>query len=216
MSTPSPQSVRRAVAPLVALFVLALSASPAQAQLGVAGGLAFESAGDIQTSTTQSAALENSTGYHIGVVYEIGAGPVSIRPGFFYRRVGTYEFRGQTGAASSSYDVSTYEIPVDVRLTVLPTPVLSPYVLAGPMASFPTSSDEFDEALEDYSVSGNIGAGVEISLPAVPFTLQPELRYEFGLTKFADDDDLEIGDRTVSLQEEPKFSAFSVRLHVLF
>ena len=46
---------------LLVLLLLGLSAAPAQAQLGVGGGLNFESAGDIETSTTDNATLDNST-----------------------------------------------------------------------------------------------------------------------------------------------------------
>jgi hypothetical protein len=206
---------RLASSALALLVVAALAAAPAQAQLGIAGGLNFESTDDISTSSGD-ANFENSTGYHIGLVYDLGVGPVSLRPGIFYRKVGTYEFGNVQGApANASVDISTIEVPVDVRLNVLMTPVLKPYVLAGPMLSFPqesfnniSDSDEV-EFTSDATLSANIGAGVELSLPAVPFKLQPELRYEFGISEYVDTDVVEVSD-------SPKFSAFSLRLHILF
>lgn len=204
---------------LLAAFLFASTAVPAQAQLGVAGGLNFESSDDIQNAagSGSEAAFDNSTGYHIGVVYDLSAGPISLRPGVFYRKVGTYELAGQTGGSSASYDVSVIEVPVDLRYTLLPTPVVSPYLLAGPMASFPRGEDEFDEVTNDLSLSANIGAGVEISAPGLPFTLVPELRYEFGITKYVSDDEISVGDSvTFEPEDEPRFSAFSVRLHLMF
>jgi hypothetical protein len=199
---------------LAAVVVLSLSTAPAHAQLGIAGGLNFESSDDIGTNSN----FENSTGYHIGVVYDAGAGPVSIRPGFFYRKVGTYEFGDTVSGGSGSIDISTFEVPVDIRLNVLALPVVKPYVLAGPMLTIPRSNadgfdgdldDDFDDFTEDISLSANVGLGADIALPAAPFRLQPELRYEFGISEYVDTDAVEVSD-------SPKFSAFSLRLNIIF
>lgn len=192
---------------------MAGAAAPAQAQFGVAAGLNFESAGDIDTGTQQNTTLENSTGYHVGVVYDLGLGPVSIRPGVFYRRVGqTYEF--PSSIAEANANVAAWEVPVDLRITVLSTPIISPYVLAGPKASFLRSDlDEIDDDLEDVSYSIAFGVGAEISLGSA-LSLQPELRYDYGATDYIDEE-IEIGD-TEFTQEDPTLSAFALRLNLIF
>jgi len=201
---------------LVALALMVGTAVPAQAQFGVAGGLNFESAGDIETSTNNNATLDNSTGYHLGVVYELGLGAATLRPGIFYRRVGTFEFsQSALPGGETSFDVAAWQVPVDLRFTVLPTPLVSPYVLAGPMATFPRGEDEFDDATEEISYSFNIGLGANISLPATSLKIQPELRYEFGASKFIKDD-FEIGGTEFSPEDAPRFSAFGLRVNVLF
>lgn len=201
---------------LFALLLLAGTAVPAQAQLGVAGGLNFESADDIETSTTNNATLDNSTGYHLGLVYELGLGPATLRPGFFYRRVGTFEFsRDALPQGENRFDVSAWQVPVDLRFTVLPTPLVSPYVLAGPMATFPRGEGDFDDATEEISYSLNVGIGANISLPASSLKIQPELRYEFGASKFIKDD-FEIGGTEFTPQDAPRFSAFGLRVNVIF
>jgi len=201
---------------LLALVLMAGTVAPAQAQFGVAGGLNFESADDIETSTTDNATLDNSTGYHLGVVYELGLGPATLRPGVFYRRVGTFEFsQSALPGNENRFDVSAWQVPVDLRFTVLPTPLVSPYVLAGPMATFPRGEDDFDDATEEISYSFNIGLGANISLPATSLKIQPELRYEFGASKFIKDD-FEIGDTSFSPQDTPRFNAFGLRVNVLF
>jgi hypothetical protein len=200
---------------LLALLLLGVTSTPAQAQLGVAGGLNFESAGDIETNSTD-ATLDNSTGYHIGLVYELGLGPATLRPGFFYRRVGTFEFSTDAlPQGENRFDVSAWQVPVDLRFTVLPTPLVSPYILAGPMATFVRGEDDFDDATEEISYSLNVGVGANISLPAVSLKIQPELRYEFGASKFIKDD-FEIGGTEFQPQDSPRFSALGVRLNVLF
>lgn len=205
-----------ALSTLLALVLALGTAAPAQAQIGVAGGLNFESAGDIETTTNNNATLDNSTGYHIGLVYELGLGPATIRPGFFYRRVGTFEF--STSAlpqGENRFDVSAWQVPVDLRFTVLPTPLVSPYVLAGPMATFPRGEGDFEDATEEISYSLNVGVGANISLPATSLKIQPELRYEFGATKFIKED-FEIGDTQFTPQDSPSFSAFGLRVNVIF
>ena len=202
--------IRLAFSALAAVLLLVGASAPAQAQFGVAAGLNFESASDIETSTNQNATLDNSTGYHVGVVYDLGLGPLSLRPGVFYRKVGqTYEFPNSTA------DVAAWEVPVDIRLTVLPTPIISPYILGGPKASFLRSDvqDFEDNALEDVSYSFAVGVGAEISLGSL-MTLQPELRYDFGTTDYIDDE-IQVGGTTFS-QEESTLSAFALRLNLLF
>lgn len=200
-----------ALSALVALLFLIGTTVPAQAQFGVAAGLNFESASDIDTNTNTQAntTLESSTGYHVGVVYGLSLGPLNVRPGLFYRKLGhTYEFPNSTA------DVAAWEVPVDVRVTLLPTPLVSPYVLAGPKASFLRSDlDEFDDDLEEISYSFAVGIGADVSLGS-SLTLQPELRYDFGATDYVDDS-FEIGD-TEFTQEDPTLSAFALRLNVLF
>lgn len=204
-------SATRALRPLlVAVMLLGVSALPANAQLGVSAGLDFESMDDIRAASGgQDAALDNATGYHLGVVYDVGIGPLNVRPGLFYRRVGTYDF-----PSADKFDVTAVEVPLDLRLTVLPTPIVSAYVLGGPKAVFPRSDGEFEDELEDISYTFNVGVGADVSIPGVGFTLQPELRYEFGATDYVNDS-FEIGG-TEFTPSDRKLSAFAVRLNVLF
>lgn len=207
----SSKPIRLPFAAALAVLLTLGTAVPAQAQLGVAAGLNFNSVGDIQTTTntSENATLDNSTGYHVGAVYDLGLGPVNVRPGFFYRKVGqTYEF------PNSKADVSAWEVPVDVRVSVLPTPLVTPYILGGAKASFLQSDlDELDDRLENVSYSFVIGLGVNVSLGPL-FTLQPELRYDLGATDYIDES-FDVGGTTFT-QEDPTLSAFALRLNVIF
>lgn len=208
--------MRFLVGVLFAVLAVGGTASPAHAQLGVAAGLNFESANDIETGSNDNATLDNSTGYHIGVVYQLGSGPISLRPGLMYRRVGSYNFSSSAlPGGENQYDISAWEVPVDLRLTVLPAPLVSPYVLGGAQATFPRGEAEFDNALQDVSYSFNVGAGVEISIPSSSLVLQPEFRYEIGATSFVQDE-FTLGGTDFSPQESPQFSAIGLRLHLLF
>lgn len=201
---------------LLVVVLLGAAALPAQAQLGITGGFNFASLDDIETTTNNNGTLENASGYHIGVVYELELGQLAFRPGVRYRRIGEVTFSDQAlpGGERQS-EISAWEVPVDIRLSILPIPLLNPYVLAGPLATFPRGEDQdFDDAMEEVSYSLNVGAGANISLGS-RLTLQPELSYEFGATRVFEDE-FEIGDATFNPREGPAFDAFSLRLHVLF
>ena len=192
---------------------------PAQAQLGVAGGLNFESIDDVEAGSG-SATLDNSTGYHVGLVYDLSVGPVGIRPGVYYRRVGTFDLsKVSNQLVDAKYTVTAWEIPVDLRYTFLPTPIISPYLSAGPKATLPRGEGDFDDALTDIAYSLNVGVGADISLPGLSWTLQPELRYTFGASGlFAEDKEVTLGSNNVTFtpSDSPRLSSIALRLHLLF
>lgn len=180
------------------------------AQVGIVGGLNFESLDDLSNDNA-SANFESSTGYHLGLAFNRDFAVLGLRLSGIYRRVGEYEFAGAEGG-SESFNLSTVEIPLDVKYRMT-LPLVTPYAMAGPQVSFPIGEDEFDDSLEDVNLSGNVGAGVEFNLGGVRLT--PELRYEFGVTSIFDDD-FEVGGIDVNVDDDPKLSAFSIRLHVFF
>ncbi|WP_103019980.1 outer membrane beta-barrel protein [Salinibacter altiplanensis] len=197
---------------LFALLLLGLTVSPAQAQFGIAAGANFDSVDDIQDAENVQ---NTSTGYHIGAVYDLSLGPVSLRPGLFYRKIGSYDFSDVSGSDVGDLDVTAFEVPVDVRVTVFPFPFVRPYVMGGPNAFLPQSSeDDFDDNFEDVSFTFNIGVGADVSLPGVGVTLQPEFRYEFGASDYIDDA-FEVGGKDFSPSDQT-LSAYALRLNVLF
>ena len=115
------QTKRIVLSTLFAALLLGSVAMPAQAQFGVAAGLNFETADGINTSSGD-ATFENATGYHLGVVYDAAAGPLKIRPGLLYRKVGEYEF------PDDRTEIERFEVPVDLKFT-LPVPLVTPYLL---------------------------------------------------------------------------------------
>lgn len=186
---------------------------PAQSQLGIAGGLNFDSADDIDLPT-EDATLGNSRGYHLGVIMDLDMGMVSVRPGFFYRRVGTYTF-GIEDLEDDEFDVTAYEVPVDLRVDVLSTPSVRPYVLAGPMMTFPQGEGEFGDATEDVTFSLNLGVGLSLGDETSPVRLQPEVRYEVLGTQFIQED-FQIGGQEFQPEDRPRFTSLSLRLNLLF
>lgn len=209
-------NMNRLTSKVIALFVAVLLVGwmqPAQSQFGVAGGLNFESADDIDLPT-EDATLGNSRGYHVGVIADFDLGPSSIRPGIFYRRVGTYSFAGDA-FDDGEFDLTAYELPVDFRFDILATPSVRPYVLAGPMATFPQGEDDFDDATEDVTFSLNVGAGLTFGSETGAVRVQPEVRYEVLGTQFIQED-FEIAGQEFEPEDRPRFTSLSLRLNVLF
>jgi Outer membrane protein beta-barrel domain len=201
---------------VVALLLLAtaslLGTQNARAQLGVAAGLNFESISDLERSGL-TAAYESATGYHVGVFFDFGTGPLALRLGAFYRDLGEFEI--SVGSLTDVVDVSALDFPIDLRFAILPTPVIKPYLLGGPVFSMPRSSDDaYDASLETVSVAGNVGFGVEVS--AGGMTLLPEIRYTIGLTPFVKDDFSVGGTQFFTERNDQRSNAVMLRVGLKF
>lgn len=195
------------------IFGLA-AAQPAQAQLGVAAGLNFNSMGDIDFGTDVAdaeATYENSTGFHFGLFYDLAVGPLAVRPGVFYRQAGKYEGVAALEDEVSAFDLSLIEIPLDLRFRLAALPLIKPYLLGGPVLMLPQGEGNFDEALNDISFAGNVGAGVEVSLGGI--RLMPEIRYSFGVSNFVKEDPT-IGGVDFQASDGERLSAVMLRLNI--
>lgn len=190
---------------------LCLAAPRAHAQLGVAAGLNFDRLGDIRTQSA-SATFDNATGYHIGVFYDLGSAPIAVRPGVFLRNAGDIDW--DVTEAGESFSLTLIELPIDVRVPVLHAPLLKPYILGGPVVSFPRSdNDEVEDTFEDLLISGSVGVGVEVTVPAIGLRLFPELRYSFGLSRFMKDS-FSVGGVEFDVEDQTRLNAVMLRLGV--
>jgi hypothetical protein len=198
---------------LILLLVGLASAPAANAQLGVAAGLNFESFDDLDFGSS-SATFDNATGYHAGVFYDLGLGLASVRLGVFYRDIGNVAVTVAGGGNEYLFDLNMIDVPVDLRFNLTATPAVRPYILAGPVFSFPNSGDDtFGDELETVSVSGAVGAGVQIGLGAL--TLYPEVRYGVGISRFMNDS-FDIGGTTFTSDNTQRLNSVMLRLGIGF
>ncbi len=196
---------------ILALTVATSLSGAAHAQVGIAGGLNFDSFGDIET-TSAKGTFDSATGYHFGVFFDLNAAPIAVRPGVFIRDAGEVAFRLQQ--TDQKFSLTFIEVPIDVRIPLLQAPLVSPYLLGGPVFSFPRSgNEEFDNSLEDLAISGSVGAGVSIMVPGAGIRLYPELRYAFGLSGFLKDS-FEVAGVTVAAENTVRLSAVMLRLGI--
>ncbi len=193
------------------LFVSAGLTYSARAQgLGISVGANFNSLSDVDTGDRQ-ATFENATGWHLHLWFDLPVGPVAIRPGLRYTDVGEVFDDARIGVDPFRVEqvVTMLEIPVDLRIR-LGVPIVTPYVMAGPVLRFPAGTDDEDR-LKSFSLAGGAGIGVELGL--VGIKLFPELKYTFGITRFTQDS-YEIGGVTISPDGSQRLNAVMLSLGV--
>jgi hypothetical protein len=199
-------SLRRYAPFAAAALCFTLFGRSAYAQLGVAAGLNYNDLDDIQAG---GASVDTSTGFHFGAFINLGSETFSVRPGVFYHRIGTYDLPSE-----DQLELSAVEVPLDLRLTIAPGGILDAYVLAAPVVTFPRCK-EFDQAVEDWQLTADVGAGLDLEVPGLGIALQPELRYSIGLTDHLSDD-FTVGGITVMPDDaERRISKFMLRLNVV-
>jgi hypothetical protein len=152
-------------------------------QFGVLGGVNFGSLSDARAAAGE-ASLENSTGFHVGAFAELGLGPVGLRPAILFVKAGNIEFPG-----ADDFETSYIAVPVDVRYSPLPTPVIKPYLLAGPEVRLPLGEISDLPNSRSIAFGANVGVGAKLGALIGP-TFFGEIRYAFDISGFVEDQDL--------------------------
>ena len=198
--------LRRAALPTIFIFLLTTLTLSLEAEaqgLGISAGANFNQLSDIETSSGE-ATFDNASGWHLHLWFDLPVGPVAVRPGLRYTNVGELFEDASISSVNASVDdvVTMLEVPIDVRFR-LGLPMITPYVMAGPVLRFPAGGDD-DSRLESFSLAGGAGIGVELGLGGI--RLYPELKYTFGITRFTQDT-YEIGDVTITPDEDQRLNA---------
>ena len=205
---------RKRFAVLVSLGILiaGLQLAPVHAQVGVAAGLNFETLSDIEAFDATTT-FDNATGYHAGIFFDLGMGPVGLRIGAFYRDLGEFDATGDVNDELEKIKLTMIDFPVDIRVNLTSSPAVQPYVLAGPVFSLPSSvNDEFDGTLQSLYISGNVGVGLSLNLGGV--RLFPEVRYAIGVSNLVEDG-AELGG--IELQtDDTRVNSAMLRLGIAF
>ncbi|HEU4988631.1 MAG TPA: porin family protein [Gemmatimonadaceae bacterium] len=191
---------RGLVSMAVAAALVAGLATGARAQsgLGIKGGLAYS---DVSNAGVLPGDLHSRTGYAVGLGYQ-GGGPLGIGLEALYAEEGV-----TGGSTGQSRELNYVNVPLYLRLGI-PAPGLSPFVYAGPQASFEVKCSAGGTSCPDTgrpktTYAGVIGAGVRL---AGGLTL--EGRYVYGLT------DLKLN--TVTTSQNYKTRSFMVLLGLGF
>jgi hypothetical protein len=198
---------------LFSVFLLASisSVDAARAQgLGLSAGANFNSLSDIETSSGE-ATFDNASGWHLHLWFDLPVGPVAVRPGLRYMRMGELftDVELDSGTFDEDEVTTLLEIPIDVRIR-MGLPLITPYVLLGPVLRFPANADDEDR-LESFSLAGGAGIGVELGLGGIK--LYPELKYTFGITRFTQDS-YEIGGVEIVPDEDQRLNAIMLSVGI--
>jgi hypothetical protein len=193
---------------LALLFLPFAVAQPAFAQLGIAAGANYETVSDIGQVNFDGAA-----GFHAGLFFDLKMGGFALRPGIYYTDVGTFDIN-EPSLEVDGFDLNLIEIPVDARFRFATESPVRPYLMAGPVIRIAgTSEDAFDDSINKFSVAGNAGIGIEIG-NARGFSLYPELRYTFGISRLANDFEFLGGE--FDIDDSIYLNTFMLRLGVTF
>jgi hypothetical protein len=199
--------------PLAALLIGLAAPTLSMAQgMGISAGANFNSLGDIE-SGDRTATLDNVTGWHVHLWFDLPLGPVAFRPGVRYMDAGKiFDPEETEGFATDFIDdevVTFLEVPLDVRLRMT-LPLVTPYVMAGPVLRFATDTNNEDR-LESFSLAAGAGVGLEVGLAGLRF--YPELKYTFGVTSFTEEE-YSIGDVIITPDEEQRLNAVMLSLGI--
>ncbi|MDE2662229.1 MAG: hypothetical protein OXI39_04425 [Gemmatimonadota bacterium] len=153
---------------------------------------------------------EFTDGYHVGVFLNVNLATFSVRPALIYHRMP--ELVAMAGDERVRFDIDLLEIPLDFRIR-LPLPAVQPYVLGGPVLTFPSSTfSGVDDLLAARPVRAEFGVGLELD---VGFRLWPEVRYGFGLGALMESD-VAVGSQVLRGDGEPRHDALTLRLGISF
>jgi len=172
------------------VVILLLASSVGLAQLTFKGGLNMGTIGgdDAEVFGTPS----YRTGFVAGAAFKLNLVVLTIQPEILYV-LAALTGLPIAGTAKLTNKADYLEIPVLVKLSPLPLPVVKPYVEAGAsyaillgakmQVEYQGQSEEEDikESVAKSDLSLIVGAGVDLSLGV--FGLNVDVRYVHGLTK---------------------------------
>lgn len=172
---------------LAALCVAAVLPQTLSAGVGIKGGLSLSKFA-ITPADTFPFPIENLTGPVGGVFFNMGLGPLSFQMEALYARMG---MKGSYEGATIEYRLDYIQVPLLLKVHVIPAGPVRPIVYAGGYGSYMlnakgvmtsgegSDSADLDDMFQkyDYGVIG--GAGLEFKLPGL--MLSVEGRYNLGL-----------------------------------
>ncbi len=196
-----------------ALLVCLLAAMPASAQtIGVTTGINFDRLSDITLNEVE-ARFNSQTGWHVGVWIEFPIGPFGLRGGARYLDAGML-LQGLSDLdthVKDDFDFNLVEFPFLATFS-LGTPVLNPYVFAGPVMRITTGVDPIlAPDLKTPSYAMEIGGGLTLSVGRLK--LSPEVAYIVGVTSFFGDE-LTVGSVTLPIDQQHSLNSAMLRLRL--
>lgn len=198
---------------LLAGAVLLLVPPTASAQrVGLTVGANFQRLTDVGLNSVETA-FDEQNGWHVGGWVEVPLGPLGVRFGARYMEAGRL-FNGLEDnfpIVRDNFDISLVDLSLLLRYG-LQSPVINPYVFAGPAFRIPARADKaINNDLASLSHALEIGGGIEINIGSL--SLYPEVAYLLGLTTFVEDE-LVVDFVTLTVDDSQHLNTILVRLSV--
>ena len=120
----------------LALGLVCALPTAAEAQIGILAGYNRDTLAEFLPENGFDL-TDFTDGYHVGVFLNVNLATFSVRPALIYHRMP--ELVAMAGDEQVRFDIDMLEIPLDFRIR-LPLPAVQPYVLGGPVLTFPSST----------------------------------------------------------------------------
>ncbi|MXW65395.1 MAG: PorT family protein [Gemmatimonadales bacterium] len=193
----------------LALGLVCALPTAAEAQIGILAGYNRDTLAEFLPENGFDL-TDFTDGYHVGVFLNVNLATFSVRPALIYHRMP--ELVAMAGDEQVRFDIDMLEIPLDFRIR-LPLPAVQPYVLGGPVLTFPSSTfSGVDDLLTARPVRAEFGVGLELD---VGFRLWPEVRYGFGIGSLMESG-VAIGSQVLRGDGKPRHDALTLRLGISF
>ncbi len=183
----------------------------AQAQIGFSAGYNFNKLTDVDLGGGLSS-FENAAGWHAELWFDLPIGALALRPGLRYMSAGSiFEFANDADPNfRDNFNINLFEIPLDFRFR-FNMEILTPFITVGPVLRFPSGSSDEIEGMNNVSVAGGFGFGIELDMGV--FMLYPEMKYTFGISEFTGSE-FQIAGRTFSTDDTQLLNGVMLRLGV--
>lgn len=185
---------------------------PISFEMGVKGGVNIANVSGSSVASTSAVVLTSSqtTGLIGGVFMSVGEGHFAFAPELLFTAKG-YKATGAIGTtALTVVDHFNYiEIPVLLKVFLIASGPIRPYLSAGPAISFlmsaqsktelagATTTADAKSALRSYDYSAIANAGLALSLGFI--TLSADVRYDLGLANISRTSDVNSKNSVISI-----------------
>ncbi len=183
---------------LAVLSLAALVPQSLSAAVGIKGGFNLANLA-IKPADPEMPDFKDLRGLTGGVFFSLNLGFIGIQPEILYSRRGLmWEFEwGVDETAKIEYMLDYIEVPLLVKLNVLPAGPVRPVIFGGPSYGYllkatgrfttpdESQTEDIKDMFEKSAWGGVVGAGIEFKTPIVTLTLDG--RYHIGITNVSKD-----------------------------
>ncbi|MGB9893743.1 MAG: porin family protein [Candidatus Saccharicenans sp.] len=189
--------MKKATVVFLALFLIIFFTQEAQALVtfGVKGGI-NNSKVTFSPGITDFLNQKYLQTYSAGIFLTVNLGPIGFQPEVLYSRRGLqYEFQFDPSEPVSQVKIlmDYIEIPLLVRLNIIPAGPVKAYVFAGPSYGYlqkakmritlsgNTTTEDIKDDLKSSVLAAVAGIGLDIKIPLL-FKVTVDARYHYGLS----------------------------------
>ncbi|MCR4395575.1 MAG: PorT family protein [Candidatus Saccharicenans sp.] len=217
--------MKKSVVIFLMVLMFALLASPARAlvSFGFKGGL--NNSKIVFSPAIDMPGQKYLQGYCFGAFFSLNFGPIGLQPEILYSRRGLeaqmlLDPSDPASLAQAKVMLDYIEIPLLVRLNVIPAGPVKLYIFGGPSYGFlqkakaritymgATEEEDVKNDFKNQSLAAVGGLGLDIKIPLL-FKVTADARYHYGLSNI-------LSENTSVPTDKARNSGFSILLGIAF